>query len=151
MLVLVGVACGKDKAPASSDTVADADACDTAPQEQDSGLVITDTVCGDGDEVVKGDTIKVNYTGMLEDGTVFDSTNGTPVEFPFPIGAGQLIAGWEEGIPGMKEGGKRTLLVPPDLGYGASGFPPTIPPDATLTFEIELVEITTAPGAGSTP
>jgi FKBP-type peptidyl-prolyl cis-trans isomerase len=96
---------------------------------------------GEGPEVKKGDRVLVHYTGTLVDGTKFDSSldRGTP--FEFTIGAGQVIAGWELGVVGMKKGGKRTLVLPPHLAYGSSGSPPKIPPEATLEFEIELVEI----------
>lgn len=107
-----------------------------------SELVIKTTKEGTGDRVVKsGDTIAVHYTGTLIDGTKFDSSvdRGTP--FTFTIGTGQVIAGWDEGLLGMKVGEKRTLTIPSDKGYGARGAGGAIPPNATLIFETELVSI----------
>ncbi len=88
-----------------------------------------------------GTIVSVNYTGKLTDGTVFDSsyTRGTPIEFE--LGAGQVILGWDEGIEGMKVGEKKTLTIPPDKAYGAAGVPPTIPPNATLIFDVELMGV----------
>jgi FKBP-type peptidyl-prolyl cis-trans isomerase len=105
----------------------------------DSGLQITDIEVGSGEEVEAGDTITVHYTGWLDDGTVFDSSveRGQPATFPLS----GLIPGWQEGIPGMKEGGKRRLVIPPELAYGESGSPPAVPPNAELTFEIEVLSI----------
>jgi len=107
-----------------------------------SGLQYQDLVVGDGAEATKGKQVAVLYTGWLTDGTMFDSTSkrgDTP--FEFQIGAGKVIQGWEEGAQGMKVGGKRKLTIPPDLGYGASGAGGVIPPNATLVFEIELLEV----------
>ncbi len=105
----------------------------------DSGLTITDVECGDGDELEAGDVAVAHYTGTLEDGTVFDSSvGGDPV--PFEIGTGSVITGWDEGIPGMKVGGTRTLVIPPELAYGPDGYG-SIPPNATLTFEVELIDV----------
>ena len=101
-----------------------------------------DTVVGTGREAKAGDTVHVQYTGTLMNGTKFDSSydhGGDP--FKFAIGAGQVIKGWDEGVVGMKIGGKRRLRIPPDLGYGAKGSPPAIPPNAGLVFDIELVSI----------
>lgn len=100
-----------------------------------------DEVVGTGPEAKKGDRVAVHYTGTLLDGTKFDSSldRGTP--FEFVIGEGSVIAGWELGVVGMKKGGKRKLVVPPHLGYGTQGRPPTIGPDTTLLFEIQLVDI----------
>jgi hypothetical protein len=105
-------------------------------------LKIEDLVVGKGPEVKNGDTVVVHYTGMLQDGQKFDSSKDHPGAQPFTTQIpGQLIQGWNKGIPGMKVGGKRKLTVPPALGYGARGQPPRIPPNSTLVFEIELLEI----------
>jgi protein-disulfide isomerase len=100
-----------------------------------------DVATGSGAPVKAGDKVSVHYTGTLTDGKVFDSsrTHGSP--FTFTVGAGQVIKGWDQGLVGMKVGGKRTLTLPPDLGYGARGAPPAIPPNATLVFEIELLKV----------
>lgn len=105
-----------------------------------TGLIYQDLVVGDGQEARVGDTVSVHYTGWLEDGTKFDSSvdRGTP--FEFTLGAGEVIKGWDEGVVGMRVGGKRKLIIPPDLAYGASGRG-SIPPNATLTFDVELLEI----------
>ena len=105
-----------------------------------SGLAFQDMVVGDGDEAVAGKAAVVHYTGWLEDGTKFDSSvGGAP--FTFDVGGGQVIQGWDEGVPGMKVGGKRKLVLPADLGYGKYGSPPVIPTNATLVFEVELLEV----------
>jgi peptidylprolyl isomerase len=104
-----------------------------------SGLKITDLKFGTGTEVKKGDTIVAHYTGTLESGKKFDSSldSGHPATFSLH----QVVPGWQEGIPGMKVGGKRKLVVPPELGYGSRGMPPDIPPNAVLIFEIELIDV----------
>ena len=103
-------------------------------------MEIKEIECGEGTEAESGDLLVVHYTGKLDDGTVFDSSvGGDP--FSFQLGSGMVIQGWELGFEGMKEGGKRELTIPPELGYGEAGAPPDIPPNATLTFEVELVEV----------
>jgi FKBP-type peptidyl-prolyl cis-trans isomerase len=105
------------------------------------GIEKEDVVEGTGPAVKKGDRVSVHYTGRLLDGTQFDSSldRGTP--FEFVIGQQQVIEGWDDGVVGMKKGGKRKLKIPPHLAYGRKGSPPKIGPDATLLFDIELLEI----------
>jgi peptidylprolyl isomerase len=108
-----------------------------------SGLTIEEVKPGDGDVAGQGDTVSVNYTGKLKDGTKFDSSYDRNQPIQFVLGVHQVIAGWDEGITGMKVGEKRKLIIPPDLAYGASGTPDgTIPPNATLYFDVELMGVT---------
>lgn len=106
-----------------------------------SGLKHVDLAAGSGDEAGAGKTVEVHYTGWLENGRKFDSSvdRGTP--FSFKLGAGQVIRGWDEGVAGMKVGGKRRLTIPPELGYGARGAGGVIPPNAVLIFEVELLKV----------
>ena len=105
-----------------------------------SGLEITDLIVGEGAEASIGQTVKVHYRGMLKDGTQFDASYGRR-PFSFPLGTGQVIQGWDEGLVGMKVGGKRRLVIPPELGYGSRGASNVIPPNAFLTFEVELLGV----------
>jgi FKBP-type peptidyl-prolyl cis-trans isomerase len=105
------------------------------------GLKYTDDVVGTGAEATTGKTAVVHYTGWLTDGTKFDSSVDREQPFSFPLGAGQVIKGWDEGVVGMKVGGKRTLTIPPALGYGARGAGNVIPPNATLKFEVQLLDV----------
>jgi FKBP-type peptidyl-prolyl cis-trans isomerase FkpA len=107
----------------------------------ESGLKYTDLKEGEGTAAKKGDTVEVHYTGWLTDGKKFDSSVDRKKPFSFKLGAGEVIKGWDEGVAGMKPGGKRKLTIPPELAYGKKGFPGAFPPDATLVFEIELLKI----------
>jgi FKBP-type peptidyl-prolyl cis-trans isomerase len=100
-----------------------------------------DLVVGTGTEATAGQRVKVHYTGTLTDGSKFDSSRDRNRPFEFVLGGGQVIKGWDQGVAGMKVGGRRKLVIPPDLGYGARGFPPVIPANATLVFDIELLEV----------
>lgn len=106
-----------------------------------TGLQYVDIKVGEGNMPKLGDTVVVHYTGWLEDGTKFDSSVDRGEPFEFSIGLGQVISGWDEGVGTMRVGGVRKLIIPPDLGYGASGAGGVIPANATLTFEVELLEI----------
>ena len=106
-----------------------------------SGLQYVDTKVGAGASPQKGQTAVVHYTGWLVDGTKFDSSKDSGQPFSFAVGRGEVIKGWDEGVATMKVGGTRKLVIPPDLGYGARGAGGAIPPNATLTFEVELLEI----------
>ena len=144
-LLLVLAACGSEPTPSDDPTEPAAEDpagdCEEGVVETESGLQYEELECGDGEEAARGDTVVVHYTGTLEDGTKFDSSLDRGQPFPFTIGAGQVIQGWEEGIAGMKVGGKRKLTIPPDLAYGPAGRPPVIPKNATLIFEVSLVDI----------
>ena len=105
------------------------------------GLKIEDVVVGTGKEAVSGKMVSVHYTGKFLDGKTFDSSVPRGQPFTFALGAGQVIKGWDEGVAGMKVGGKRHLTIPPELGYGARGAGGVIPPNATLTFDVELLDV----------
>ncbi len=106
-----------------------------------SGLKYVDQVVGTGDVAVAGKTVSVHYTGLLENGKKFDSSVDRGQPFSFPLGAGRVIKGWDEGVQGMKVGGKRKLTIPSDLGYGSRGAGGVIPPNATLIFDVELLGV----------
>ncbi|HRK01400.1 MAG TPA: FKBP-type peptidyl-prolyl cis-trans isomerase [Oligoflexia bacterium] len=104
-------------------------------------LKIEDSKVGDGTEAKAGNMVTVHYTGWLTDGKKFDSSLDRNNPFSFKLGAGQVIRGWDEGVAGMKIGGKRKLTIPPEMGYGAAGAGGVIPPNATLVFEVELLGV----------
>lgn len=123
-------------------------ACGVENPEGDAGFLVTpsglkykDEKYGDGEEAKVGDTLSVHYIGKLQNGTKFDSSRDRRAPFILVLGAHQVIKGWEEGLEGMREGGRRKLLIPPDLAYGDKGFGTAIPPAAELTFDIELVKV----------
>jgi peptidylprolyl isomerase len=144
------LACGasaQDSQPASAPESAPASPEQTTEQLAEPAVVVTesglqyiDLETGGGSPAAIGDTVVVHYTGTLENGTQFDSSvGGDP--FPVTLGQGRVIAGWEEGLQGMRPGGKRQLTIPPELGYGPRGFPGLIPPNSVLIFEVEMLEI----------
>ncbi len=108
-------------------------------QTTPSGLRYIDEVVGDGPAMQAGKTVAVHYTGWLTNGNKFDSSRDRGEPYSFPLGGGRVIKGWDEGVQGMKVGGKRRLLIPPDLGYGSRGIGP-IPPNATLIFDVEAID-----------
>ena len=123
--------------------MANSDEMSKAPSEgitTESGLIILDVVVGEGEEAMPGNTVTVNYTGRLENGEQFDTSIGR-APFSFPLGAGRVIKGWDEGVAGMKVGGQRKLTIPPELAYGTRGAGNVIPPNATLIFDVELLKI----------
>ena len=130
---------------AVSTPVGRSDAADNQVTEMPDGLKYTDTKTGDGATAKAGNKVSVHYTGWLSDngakGNKFDSSVDRGQPFQFTLGAKQVIAGWDEGVAGMKVGGKRTLNIPPELGYGARGAGGTIPPNATLIFDVELLQV----------
>ena len=110
-------------------------------QKLENGLLIEDIVVGVGNEAKDHNKVVVNYTGTLENGSVFDSSLKSGRDpFTFTLGVGSVIKGWDQGVKGMKVGGKRKLVIPPELGYGSRGIGP-IPPDSVLTFEVELLGV----------
>jgi FKBP-type peptidyl-prolyl cis-trans isomerase FkpA len=113
----------------------------TALTRTPSGLRYQDVVEGQGAEATADRTVSVHYTGWLPNGEKFDSSRDRDEPFSFSLGAGQVIAGWDEGVAGMKVGGRRKLVIPADLGYGTAGAPPAIPPGATLVFDVELLDV----------
>ena len=104
-----------------------------------SGLWYTDVTTGQGAEAEPGRTVRVHYTGWLPNGKKFDSSRDRGEPFAFTLGAGQVITGWDEGVKGMKVGGRRKLVLPPSMAYGEAGAPPDIPPGSTLVFDVEVL------------
>ncbi|MGE0788586.1 MAG: FKBP-type peptidyl-prolyl cis-trans isomerase [Sandaracinaceae bacterium] len=104
-------------------------------------MQIEDITVGDGAQAAAGQSVSVHYTGTLTNGSKFDSSLDRGQPFDFQLGAGQVIKGWDEGVAGMRVGGKRKLTIPPEKGYGARGFGNIIPPNSTLVFEVELIAV----------
>ena len=141
-VILVACGGGEPKGDASGGAMAAELGIDPANLTKTaSGLQYQDVASGTGAEATPGQVAVVHYTGWLTDGTKFDSSRDRGEPFSFPLGGGQVIAGWDEGVAGMKVGGRRKLVIPPDLGYGVGGSPPVIPPASTLVFDVELLEV----------
>ncbi len=151
--LLLALACGgpppaaRPVAVTASATLSREPASAEAPPPPAPTLVSEDLVVGTGEAAGRGDHVSMHYVGTLADGTVFDSSRKRNRPLELVLGRGQVIAGWEQGVPGMKVGGKRKLVIPPELAYGARGQPPVIPANATLSFEIELVAVEHAAAA----
>lgn len=124
-----------------NDTTMPADSSENMIPESVDALMLKDVEVGTGAEAVPGKMISVHYTGTLTNGTVFDSSLRRNMPFEFTLGAGQVIAGWDQGIVGMKVGGKRSLIIPANMAYGPEGRPPVIPANATLVFDVELLGV----------
>jgi FKBP-type peptidyl-prolyl cis-trans isomerase len=146
-LLPIGCTCNKqeeaktpESTPASAGETAAPQAGTETPQSG-SALKIEEITAGSGEEAVDGKQVTVHYVGTLTNGTKFDSSIDRNQAFPFVLGQGQVIKGWDQGVKGMKVGGKRKLTIPPELGYGAEGAGGVIPPNATLVFEVELLGV----------
>lgn len=111
------------------------------PTKTPTGLEYWDIKVGTGEKAIRGEKVVVDYTGWLTNGKKFDSSVGTGRPFEFVLGHGDVIKGWDEGVAGMKVGGKRQLRIPPELAYGARGYPGAIPPNSTLIFDVQLVAV----------
>jgi FKBP-type peptidyl-prolyl cis-trans isomerase len=145
LLAVLGVAfgCGgnnKSDTPSASSTSGPMKVSGQ-PTTTASGLQYWDIVVGTGATAAPGNSVKVHYSGFLTTGQKFDSSRDRGEPFSFPLGAGQVIKGWDEGVAGMKVGGQRQLRIPPELGYGAAGAGGAIPPNATLIFDVELLDV----------
>jgi FKBP-type peptidyl-prolyl cis-trans isomerase len=142
LFALILSACGGSDAKGDAASAGGDFAVDSAALTRtESGLQYQDVTVGTGAEARQGQEAVVHYTGWLTDGTKFDSSRDRGDPFSFPLGKGQVIAGWDEGVAGMKVGGRRKLVIPASLGYGDMGAPPVIPPGATLVFDVELLEL----------
>ena len=140
-LVAFALACGESDSSISSKSNSEVNMDSNSTVTTSSGLQYTDLVVGTGAEASAGATAVVHYTGWLLDGTKFDSSLDRGVPLEFVIGQGRVIKGWDEGVGTMKVGGKRELIIPPNLAYGDAGAGGVIPPGATLKFEVELIEL----------
>jgi FKBP-type peptidyl-prolyl cis-trans isomerase FkpA len=139
LVLLLLAACGRGGSPHGFSASLGVDT--TAMTKAPAGFWYTDVAVGQGEEARQGSTVRVHYTGWLPDGTKFDSSRDRGEPFAFTLGAGQVIAGWDEGVKGMKPGGRRKLVLPPQLAYGEEGAPPAIPPRSTLVFDVEVLEV----------
>jgi FKBP-type peptidyl-prolyl cis-trans isomerase len=148
--ILVGaIGCGNSDKSTPSSTPSTSSPMNTSspmkvtgqPTTTSSGLQYWDIVAGTGATATSGSTVKVHYSGFLTSGQKFDSSRDRGEPFSFPLGQGQVIKGWDEGVAGMKVGGQRQLRIPPQLGYGAEGAGGVIPPNATLIFDVELLGV----------
>ena len=139
-LVLAGCTRGCNKGGDTSTTTTTQTTQPAAPSNPDAKVEMVDTVKGKGAEAVNGKVVTVHYTGTLKDGTKFDSSVDRKEPFTFTLGSGQVIKGWEQGIQGMKVGGKRKLTIPPELAYGNNAVG-AIPANSTLIFDVELLEV----------
>ena len=137
--VIVLATGGSDDSSSEELTKPEVEVPDGPPPE---GLETEDLIEGDGAEAQSGNSVTVQYVGVrYSDGGEFDTSWGKPQPFTFQLGTGGVIKGWDQGIPGMKVGGRRELIIPPDLGYGKQGFPPDIPPNETLVFVVDLIDV----------
>jgi FKBP-type peptidyl-prolyl cis-trans isomerase FkpA len=141
VVAILGVMSGCGKTEKSNTSGSGPTKVSGQPQSTASGLQYWDIVVGTGATAVAGSQVTVHYTGWLTSGEKFDSSVDRAQPFVFPLGAGQVIKGWDEGVAGMKVGGKRQLRIPPELGYGARGAGGVIPPNATLIFDVELLGV----------
>ena len=133
---------GGDSGGADNTDLSEKPVIETTGDESPGALVVEDIVEGEGPEAKSGDRVSMQYVGVLySDGTEFDASWERGEPFEFTLGAGEVIPGWDQGIVGMKVGGRRELVIPPDLAYGPAGQPPTIPPDSTLVFIVDLEDI----------
>lgn len=138
-VVIVSASGGDDDSPSAEATKPEVDVPSGSPPKE---LEVNDITEGDGAEAQPGDTVTMQYVGVnYSDGEEFDTSWDDPEPFQFQLGSGQVIPGWEEGIPGMKVGGRRELIIPPDLAYGKQGSPPAIGPNETLVFVVDLVDV----------
>jgi FKBP-type peptidyl-prolyl cis-trans isomerase len=142
LFAILGIAygCGGGDKSSTSTSASGPTRVSGQPTTTASGLQYWDIAPGVGATAVPGNTVSVHYTGWLTNGEKFDSSRDRNEPFSFPLGAGQVIKGWDEGVAGMKVGGKRQLRIPPQLGYGAAGAGGAIPPNATLIFDVELLD-----------